>query len=69
MVDSTTYAGLYPPLYYTLVGWPTLLARGDLAIYLIRALTALLAAFLLLARSDRQPAHGRGYCSAVWPWS
>ena len=47
IVDSTTYAGLYPPLYYALVGWPTLLARGDLAIYLMRALTALLAAFLL----------------------
>ena len=58
VVDTTTYAGLYPPLYYALVGWPTLLAHGDLAIYLMRALTALLAA-LFLAGAFRSAASSR----------
>jgi len=47
VVDASTYVGRYPPLYYALVGWPSLFTDGDLAIYLMRIMTALLAAFFV----------------------
>jgi hypothetical protein len=41
-----TSAGLYNPMYYALVGWPTLLTDDpSVAIYAMRALTALLCGF------------------------
>jgi len=58
VVTATTYAGRYPPLYYALVGWPTLLVEGDLAIYLMRGISALLAA-LFLAGAFRSAASSR----------
>jgi len=58
VVTATTYAGRYPPLYYALVGWPTLLVQGDLAIYLMRGISALLAA-LFLAGAFRSAASSR----------
>lgn len=44
---ATTYVGRYPPLYYLLVGVPTLLWRGDGAVVAMRILSALWAAVLL----------------------
>ena len=47
---STTTAGLYNPLYYLAVGWPTLIIHDSSGIYAMRALSALLTAlFLALA--------------------
>ncbi|MDR6612404.1 DUF2142 domain-containing protein [Leifsonia sp. 1010] len=49
-VRSTTSAGLYNPLYYLAVGWPTLLIHDTGGIYAMRAVSALLTAlFLALA--------------------
>jgi hypothetical protein len=53
MTDSTslttqsTTAGRYPPVYYALLGWPTLLLAGPSAFYLQREMTALVSALLL----------------------
>lgn len=46
-VTVATYVGRYPPLYYLLVGAPTLLWRGDGAVVAIRLLSALWGALLL----------------------
>jgi hypothetical protein len=61
LVPATTYAGRYPPLYYALVGWPTLLVEGDPAIYFMRVITALLAALFLAGafRSAVSSRHSR----------
>ncbi len=49
-VASTTYVGRYPPLYYAIVGLPSLITSSSTGIYLIRLVSALLnAAFLALA--------------------
>jgi len=49
-VRSTTSAGLYNPVYYLAVGWPTLLFQDTSGIYAMRAVSALLTAlFLALA--------------------
>lgn len=51
--------GSYDPLYYALVGWPTLVLHGAHAFFAMRAVSALLSTFLLAivfwvaARSDR----------------
>ena len=46
---TVTSAARYPPLYYALVGWPTLLGFGETTWYLMRLLSVLLGAGLLLA--------------------
>ncbi|MGO4299208.1 DUF2142 domain-containing protein [Leifsonia sp. RAF41] len=47
---STTTAGLYNPLYYLAVGWPTLVIHDTSGIFAMRAVSALLTAlFLALA--------------------
>ncbi len=47
VVDSATMAGKYNPLYYAVVGLPTLLPPGDGVLYLMRIVSAGLSAFLL----------------------
>jgi len=47
LTAQKTYAGRYPPFYYALVGWPTLLFAGSSAFYAQRELTVLLSALLL----------------------
>jgi hypothetical protein len=46
VVDSATYVGRYPPLYYLLVGWPSVLGTRA-SIYLIRAMSVLVNSFFL----------------------
>ena len=49
-VPAITTAGRYPPMYYLLVGWPSLLAVSTRGIYLMRFASAVLCAgFLALA--------------------
>lgn len=44
---ATTYVGRYPPLYYLLVGAPTLLSTTDTAVHLMRLLSVLCSALLI----------------------
>jgi hypothetical protein len=46
-VPEETWVGYYPPLYYLLVGWPSLLFQAASAIYAMRVVSALLSAGLL----------------------
>lgn len=48
LVDAKTYAGQYPPLYYLLVGWPSLVLPGAAALYGMRLVTALLSTVFLV---------------------
>ncbi len=49
---AATYVGHYPPLYYSIVGLPSLARHSDVAVYLMRMLSCLLnALFLGLALS------------------
>lgn len=45
--DSTTTAGLYNPVYYALVGWPTVLLGDVGGIYAMRIVSALLSSLFL----------------------
>ncbi|MDR6904644.1 hypothetical protein J2X63_000330 [Agromyces sp. 3263] len=47
LVDARTTAGLYNPLYYLLVGWPSLILGDDAGIYAMRFASALLTSGLL----------------------
>lgn len=47
MVDGVTPAGRYNPLYYAIVGLPTLLPPGDGVLYAMRLLSAVLTTFFL----------------------
>ncbi len=49
VVETTTLAGAYPPLYYVAVGWPSRFLDAGPATYAMRIVSALLgAAFMLL---------------------
>lgn len=59
-VRVETFAGRYPPLYYALVGWPSLLSAGVPGLYGMRALSGVvaglpLAAGLVLLLGTRAP--------------
>lgn len=47
LVDAETFAGQYPPLYYALVGWPSLVLDAEAGIYAMRLVSALLTALLV----------------------
>jgi hypothetical protein len=47
IVTVTTYVGRYPPLYYSMVGLPTLASHSGNVIYFMRLVSALLDALLL----------------------
>jgi hypothetical protein len=44
---ATTYVGRYPPLYYVIVGLPSLGWHSNLAVYLMRLISGLLSALFL----------------------
>jgi hypothetical protein len=44
-----TYVGRYPPLYYAIVGWPTLLLSGPSAVYVARLCSGIATALMLTA--------------------
>jgi len=46
-VKAITYVGRYPPLYYAVVGLPSLVSASDTAIYGMRLVSGLLTAVLL----------------------
>ncbi len=47
IVTTGTSAGANSPVYYAIVGWPTLLVSGDLALYSMRFVNAALCAGML----------------------
>lgn len=47
-VDVEITAGQYPPLYYALVGWPSLFLSAGPSIYAMRLVSGLLASMLLI---------------------
>lgn len=47
LVDSTTTAGLYNPVYYALVGWPTIFLGDVSGVYAMRIVSALLSSLFL----------------------
>lgn len=47
-VAVDTYAGQYPPLYYLLVGWPSLFLHAVPAMYAMRLVSVLLTSVLLV---------------------
>ncbi|WP_165906080.1 DUF2142 domain-containing protein [Agromyces badenianii] len=47
LVDSTTTAGLYNPVYYGLIGWPTLFIGDVSGVYVMRIVSAVLASLFL----------------------
>jgi hypothetical protein len=47
LIDSTTTAGLYNPVYYVLVGWPTLIFDDATGLYVMRIVSAMLCALFL----------------------
>ncbi len=64
-VQVTTYVGAYPPLYYLLVGTPTLASAGKVGIFLMRLLgDAICAGFLASAFLSALTAR-RGRVAAV----
>jgi hypothetical protein len=46
-VKATTYVGRYPPLYYAIVGLPSLVSPTDTGVYLMRLVSGLLSALFL----------------------
>ena len=60
VVPEETWVGYYPPFYYLVVGWPSLLFNGEAAVYAMRLVAALLTAVLLgLAYLSAADARGR----------
>jgi hypothetical protein len=47
LVTAVTSAGLYNPVFYALVGWPSLVLSGNGAIYAMRVVSDLIAALFL----------------------
>jgi hypothetical protein len=59
--EAVTYVGTYPPLYYGLVGWPSLLAEAPEGLPLIRLSSAAVSAALVgLALSAARRTDGGG---------
>lgn len=52
-VEAPTYAGQYPPLYYALVGWPSLVLQGAGGVYAMRLVSAGISAFFLVWAARR----------------
>jgi hypothetical protein len=46
-VRAITYVGRYPPLYYAIVGLPSLVSQSDAAVYAMRLLSGVLTASLI----------------------
>ncbi|HET9168128.1 MAG TPA: DUF2142 domain-containing protein [Actinospica sp.] len=69
--DSALSHMNYSPLYYVLVGWPSLLFHGSAALYAMRVVSALMTALLLAAAFTTSARRGRtaavGVVAAVTP--
>lgn len=72
-VTTETSAGYYNPVYYALVGWPTLIFTGDTGLYGVRIVSALISsamlacAFMLVATWRRRSIPAVGLLVALTP--
>lgn len=73
IVDASTTAGLYNPLYYAIVGWPSLIAQDDSGIIAMRIVSGVVSSaflavgFTLLSRWRRPLLPVLGYLAAITP--
>ena len=73
IVDASTTAGLYNPLYYAVVGWPSLIAHDESGIFAMRIVSGVITSgflalgFALLSRWRRPLLPLFGYLAAVTP--
>lgn len=73
LVDASTTAGLYNPLYYAIVGWPSLIAQDDSGIMAMRIVSGIVSSaflavgFVLLSRWRRPLLPILGYLGALTP--
>jgi hypothetical protein len=73
VVDAVTSAGLYNPVYYALVGWPSLVLHDDKGIFAMRAASAIVTtlflalSFALLSRWRNRALPAVGFLAAVTP--
>lgn len=72
-VTTETSAGYYNPVYYALVGWPTLLLTGETGLYAVRIVSALISsamlacAFMLVGTWRRRSVPAVGLLVALTP--
>jgi len=72
-VKALTSAGLYNPLYYAMVGWPSLLTSSDAGIYGMRIVSAVIVglflavAFGMIASWRRRTLPLLGFAAALTP--
>ena len=72
-VTTETSAGYYNPVYYALVGWPTLIFTGETGLYGVRIVSALISsamlacAFMLVATWRRRSIPAVGLLVALTP--
>jgi hypothetical protein len=72
-VEAVTSAGLYNPLYYAMVGWPSLLTSSNVGIYGMRIVSAIIVslflacAFGMIAMLRRPTLPLIGFATAVTP--
>lgn len=72
-VTTETSAGYYNPVYYALVGWPTLVFSGETALYAVRVVSALISsallasAFMLVGSWSRRSIPAVGLLVALTP--
>ena len=68
-VRTTTYVGRYPPLYYAIVGLPSLFTASSNGLYAMRLVSALLnAVFLALAALSIAAWSGPGSSWSACSW-
>lgn len=73
LVDGTTTAGTYNPLYYAAVGWPTLLLHDASGLYAMRIVSGILVsgflalAFMMLSTWTRRSLPVLGLMIAITP--
>jgi hypothetical protein len=59
IVPEATTAGLYNPLYYVVVGWPSLFMSGDAAIFAMRIVSGVFSSLFLAAAATLMSAWRR----------
>lgn len=73
LVEATTTAGLYNPLYYVLIGWPSLVFGDSTGVYAMRMMSALLTSgllalsFMIVAGWRRRVLPALGLLTALTP--
>lgn len=67
IVETSVHVGSYPPVYYALVGWPSLFLAASPGVYAIRFVSLLVCAALLASGvvAARETARGGAACIGI----